>query len=1140
MMQARFYIFMLRKPVLTGLILLAMILSGMSSAMAVNRISVASGNFATASTWSPAGIPSATDQLTIQNGHTILVNTNCNAGILIINEGGKLQYTNGKKLTLNGGFLVYGTADIIEGDLEQTLQGASFKIGEKGIVTWQPFDNTLNGASLFIRSHENFHPTSTLVINKWYNYTSVPLGTVITGNFGNLTLNTLYNGLLYEWNQDNQFHYHKILGKLSIEQGWVVLDKSGAISNTEIGSIDLKNINSYLDLHSGDHPGTFTVTTNSITNIGGTMNGVYNGNGNINLVVNGDVLNLGYIELIYNSGVQNTSLGDATLKVTGKFKQTTGDFRGIFNLSSINSGKADMEFGDLEITGGIFMSNYACHTAGETATISVLGDLIVDVINANAKFRWNGLTTLSGTNCNLKLQLTIHGDLLIKGNQMAEFTSSGSTGMEHVLVKGETIIEGTNANFNYGNHATQLRFEKSLYVNGGTLYLSRTNGPLQVTILQNLQMVAGTLSVQGGSGSANITVNGRYNQAGGVMMLHNNSTESTGAVVYMTLFGDFVQQGGSLVFDNNNSSTASHKISLNGDQFTRSGNSSITTTISAMNPVYGILYFDNQGTTGHSESSSAAVIQHVKQVISSGCTLQVTAGNLQVASSSLNTNDYLMVASNAVLDLGIHQIYTNGQQPYSGLTAGDGARIRIAHPEGWYNGTANAAVKATGNMGYSLHANSIIEYYGNGSQVVTGTGTGTAQNSDNQYGVLEINKTGGSAKLQSGQIFVRTGVDLTNGELALNNYNLTILSGSPHAIKSKNGYIKSELNASPNSGQVICMNIEQGNHTIPFGVTPSTKIPFTFSPSVGLGNSFAISTRATASDNRPLPAGITNINYNGTDIARDRVIDRWYFITAPGVTADYTVSYLGDENSTSAHYANKNFSVMSWQAGKWIVTGGTGTGETTGTGNVSVSNSKNWGSLLLTANELLTPADILSFTAVPVDKIVQLTWEAKPVTTVSNYIIERSADGFTFAALFSNQAILPDGNPIQYDAVDDQPLPGTSWYRLKQINTDGSISYSNMERVDFGIPMSPGIENLTAGPNPFSSNFNINFELVMEGEIAITLYNPAGQIMYTQKAAFDAGKNTFTVYDQRQLASGIYLLTVSDGKTSKHLKLFKI
>jgi hypothetical protein len=196
--------------------------------------------------------------------------------------------------------------------------------------------------------------------------------------------------------------------------------------------------------------------------------------------------------------------------------------------------------------------------------------------------------------------------------------------------------------------------------------------------------------------------------------------------------------------------------------------------------------------------------------------------------------------------------------------------------------------------------------------------------------------------------------------------------------------------------------------------------------------------------------------------------------------------------------------------------------------------------LLLTANELLTPADILSFTAVPVDKIVQLTWEAKPVTTVSNYIIERSADGFTFAALFSNQAILPDGNPIQYDAVDDQPLPGTSWYRLKQINTDGSISYSNMERVDFGIPMSPGIENLTAGPNPFSSNFNINFELVMEGEIAITLYNPAGQIMYTQKAAFDAGKNTFTVYDQRQLASGIYLLTVSDGKTSKHLKLFKI
>ncbi len=1119
-------------------LLISFVFANQSSA--INRVSVGSGNYTNPASWSPSGLPLAADNITIQNGHTITVDANSFAGKLTIATGGKLIFTPSMKITISNDFLIYGSAEIINGDIDFLTPGASFTIGATGSLTWSPANNTSSGATLFTNGIEYFHPASTLIIKKWYNYSSVPLGSVVTGDFGNVTLNTLTNGLLYEWNQDNKFETHKILGKLSIDQGWVVLDKSGSITNTVIGDLSLNTINSYLDLHSGNHPGSFTVSTSSIKNIGGKLNGIYNGEGNIHLEVTGNVTNLGNIELIYNSGIQGIANGNASMKVSGLYYQTTGDFRGIFNISSTASGKVNLEFENIKLTGGIFMGQYSCHTAGNNSTIQINGNLEIEYSSPNAKFRGNGLTTLTGVNNNLSMQLTINGDLIVKGPLASEFTSSGSTGPETTVIKGNTVFEGCTSNFNFGSHATVLTMLGDVQIKGGVVYFSRTNGTLLALLQKNLNIDSGNLTITGGTGNANLEIHGDYNQAGGSLFFHNNSTETTVNIIYTTIHGNFSNQSGNITFDNNSSSTVQHHLSLNGALVSIGNGASINTMVANSAASYGNIYYDRVGEMQYSSIGTPINLHYVKQFINTGCVLKIVSGNFQSAESLLSSDNMVTVTSGATLDLADHQIYSKSSNQNSALLVDENGRMRIAHENGLYNGTSNAAINASGNMMFRLHVISIIEYYGSKSQIITGNGQGIATTTAQQYGILEINKSRKSASLDGNQVTIRSTLALTEGELNLNNFNIALESGIPNAITSISGYIKSEGNASGTSAMVKWKNVSSETYTIPFGLSSMEKIPLTFTPVSGFGGEFAVSTRATASDNKPLTSTVAHLNYNGSDAGVNKIIDRWYHITAPTIKADITFSYLPEENTTNSEISVKNFSVIRWTGSYWKLAGGTGIGSTTVTGTVTSNAMNTWGPILLVSNVKLEAADILNFNATLVNERVILEWTAMPNINAVKYTVERSSDEFQYDDVFDKSAQPVSNAATRYDGTDEQPLQGISYYRLKQFMPDGAIKYSQSVRIDNAFQVTDGISILSVNPNPFSNSFILKYSLPNDGDVEIKLTGSSGQVVFKKFINGSKGKNTFEFTEGDKITPGIYVLSLISGATIKNYKLFHI
>ncbi|HRH65070.1 MAG TPA: hypothetical protein PLU53_02110, partial [Bacteroidia bacterium] len=837
---------MARFAFLKYILLQGVILTANNFCSAATKTSSQSGNWTSSSTWSPAGVPAAGDNVVISGTHSVTIDNNKSVQNLTVNSGGTLLWTSGKRITINGNFTVNGTATMNKGEITLSSPGLSFTLGPNAVFTWDPGTNNSSNATLFTRGVENFSATSTLIIKNWYNY-SIALGSVITGNFGNLTMNSPSGGgSIVEWNQKNEFQTHQIQGTLTIDQGWVTLDKTKSITDVTIGNLVLTSVNSVFYGHSGTHLSSFSITFGSVTNNGGIFYGLSNGNGDVTINVLGNFTNIGNVKIINNDGVAGVCNGNATFNVGGTFQQSTGDTRIIYNITTTLSGTFNSTINNLNLTGGIFMGQTGCHILGNTSTLTITNNGTINLSSPANKFRCTSLSTIGGVLNNVKVNFTVGGNLVFSGPGTAEFTSTASAGTETVLIGGNLQINGGVMGFNYGtsaaSHDVTLQINGDLIVSGGTCYLSRNSGTSAVTIGGNISITSGILVVKGASGTGTLDLSGNFLQSGGTLYLHSNGTMFTPNPVTMNVNGTFSQSSGIFTYDDNTSnSSAVHTLNIKGPQYTISGTGSITHAGPGSCSVFGLLRFAKAGTQLYSRSGNTHSMKQVKMEIEAGSTLNIGAGNLVPSSGNTQATDFLKIKTGGILKLNSNQILSEGSYTYSGIQIDSGGTLSLQSSYGLYDGTGSAALSANGNMNFYLDENSIIEYTGTNNQTITGTGSGLATTAHHQYGILRIKKTSEVAHPVQSNVTVRTQLQLDEGELKLNGNILTLLNGASTAITRNNGYILSEQDGSI----LYWKNLNTGLHEIPFGLSSTTYIPVSITPVSGTPADMQISTRGT-------------------------------------------------------------------------------------------------------------------------------------------------------------------------------------------------------------------------------------------------------------------------------------------------------
>jgi len=89
------------------------------------------------------------------------------------------------------------------------------------------------------------------------------------------------------------------------------------------------------------------------------------------------------------------------------------------------------------------------------------------------------------------------------------------------------------------------------------------------------------------------------------------------------------------------------------------------------------------------------------------------------------------------------------------------------------------------------------------------------------------------------------------------------------------------------------------------------------------------------------------------------------------------------------------------------------------------------------------PVTIINLKAQQQKSIVQGDWTSVTEINVADYEIQRSCNALSFSSIGTLPAKGNGTQKVNYTFNDGQPLPGDNYYRIKAVNKDGKISYSN-------------------------------------------------------------------------------------------------
>ncbi|MBF9239346.1 T9SS type A sorting domain-containing protein [Hymenobacter sp. BT683] len=170
------------------------------------------------------------------------------------------------------------------------------------------------------------------------------------------------------------------------------------------------------------------------------------------------------------------------------------------------------------------------------------------------------------------------------------------------------------------------------------------------------------------------------------------------------------------------------------------------------------------------------------------------------------------------------------------------------------------------------------------------------------------------------------------------------------------------------------------------------------------------------------------------------------------------------------------------------------------------------------------PVELIEFTAELVSRQqVALRWATASEKNNKDFTIERSANGQQFQDL---QTLAGAGNKQSlstYSAVDELPLPGTSYYRLRQTDFDGTRSYSPVRAVKRGN--APGMLEVYPGrtTQEWAVSSNLPPEAVGHAATSIQLLDALGRAQPVA-ATSDAAQTGRWYLNVQQLPAGIYIV----------------
>ncbi len=132
------------------------------------------------------------------------------------------------------------------------------------------------------------------------------------------------------------------------------------------------------------------------------------------------------------------------------------------------------------------------------------------------------------------------------------------------------------------------------------------------------------------------------------------------------------------------------------------------------------------------------------------------------------------------------------------------------------------------------------------------------------------------------------------------------------------------------------------------------------------------------------------------------------------------------------------------------------------------------------------PLHLNSFTAIKNNNQVNVNWNTSAESDMDHYEVERSTDGSVFYALKNIQS--RNTASASYSYTDENPVAGTSYYRLKMQENTGEKNYSKIVSINF-----PKYTTIRLSPSPWARGTDLLISNPAKELLNIEFYDGAGQ-----------------------------------------------
>lgn len=197
---------------------------------------------------------------------------------------------------------------------------------------------------------------------------------------------------------------------------------------------------------------------------------------------------------------------------------------------------------------------------------------------------------------------------------------------------------------------------------------------------------------------------------------------------------------------------------------------------------------------------------------------------------------------------------------------------------------------------------------------------------------------------------------------------------------------------------------------------------------------------------------------------------------------------------------------------------------------------------IFTGPSVSTPVELKSFGAQVNNKTVKLSWSTATESNNRGFEVEKSSDLKNWITLGFVQGKGTTAEVSNYSFTEQNEVAGKIYYRLKQLDYDGTFEYSGIVEAT-GVPVNYTLDQNF--PNPFNPSTIISYSIPFSSHVTLKIFDVLGrEVAVLVNRQQEAGKykvefNSKSV-QSANAATGVYIYKLQAGNVSIEKKMMML